>query len=93
MTHRLGVAVYSSKSSASFISDQVVAQLVGHTHANVTINVYTQLLDASLRTAVDCIGGQLFTIVLRSEMGLELTRIEWLAALDDFRNWLVREAA
>jgi len=47
---------------------------MGHTNANVTINVYMQVLDASLRTAVDRIGGELLTIVHRSEMGLELTR-------------------
>ena len=53
---------------ASWIHDKgvpgkVVAQVMGHTNADVTINVYTQVLDASLRTAVDCIGGELFTIV------------------------------
>ena len=36
---------------------------MGHTNADVTINVYTQVLDASLRTAVDRIGSELFAIV------------------------------
>jgi hypothetical protein len=35
---------------------KVVAWLMGHTNADVTINVSTQVLDASLRTAVDRIG-------------------------------------
>jgi hypothetical protein len=33
---------------------------MGRTNADVTFNVYTQVLDASLRTAVDRIGGELF---------------------------------
>jgi hypothetical protein len=53
---------------------RAVAQLMGHTNADVTINVYTQVLDASLRTAVDRIGGELFTIVHDSETGAELNR-------------------
>ena len=44
---------------------------MGHTNADVTINVYTQVLDASLRTAVDRIGGELFTIVHDAETGSE----------------------
>jgi integrase len=43
------------------VPGKVVAQLMGHTNADVTINVYTQVLDASLRTAsaVNC--SRLFT--------------------------------
>jgi hypothetical protein len=52
----------------------VVAQLMGHTNADVTINVYTQVLDASLRTAVDRSGGELFTIVHKTDKGSELSR-------------------
>jgi hypothetical protein len=48
---------------------------MGHTNADVTVNVYTQVLDASLRTAVDRIGGELFTIVHETrKCGWELTR-------------------
>lgn len=36
------------------------------------INVYTQVLDASLRTAVDRIGSELFTIVDGSELRREV---------------------
>jgi hypothetical protein len=35
---------------------KVVARLMGHTNADVTISVATQVLNASLRTAVDRIG-------------------------------------
>jgi len=41
----------------------VVAQLMGHANVDTTLNVYTQVLDGSLRDAVDKVGGELFTIV------------------------------
>jgi hypothetical protein len=40
-----------------------VAQLMGHANVDTTLNVYTQVLDGSLRAAVDKVGGELFTIV------------------------------
>jgi hypothetical protein len=40
---------------------------MGHTHLDTTLNVYTQVLDGALRTAVDKIGGELFTIVHEPE--------------------------
>jgi hypothetical protein len=55
------------------VPGKVVGQLMGHTNAEVTINLYTQVLDASLRTGVDRIGGELFTIVHGSETGSELS--------------------
>ena len=36
---------------------------MGHTNADVTLNVYTQVMDESLRTAVDRVGNRLFNIV------------------------------
>jgi hypothetical protein len=45
----------------------VVAQLMGHANVDTTLNVYTQVLDGALRTAVDKVGGELFTIVHRPE--------------------------
>ena len=48
---------------------KVRAQLMGHTNADITINVYTQVLDASLRTAVDRISGELFTIGHETDQG------------------------
>jgi hypothetical protein len=43
----------------------VVAQLMGHANVDTTLNVYTQVLDGSVRDAVEKIGGELFTIVHR----------------------------
>ena len=51
---------YASWAHDQGVPGKVVAQLMGHTNADVTFNVYTQVLDASLRTAVDRIGGELF---------------------------------
>jgi hypothetical protein len=31
--------------------------------------------------------------VTEDDLGSQLANSSWLAALDDFRNWLVREAA
>jgi integrase len=60
---------YASWAHDKGVPGKVVAQLMGHTNADVTLNVYTQVLDASLRTAVDRIGGELFTIVHKPEAG------------------------
>ena len=45
----------------------MVAQLMGHANVDTTLNVYTQVLDGSVREAVQKIGDQLFTIVHRAE--------------------------
>ena len=45
------------------VPGKVVAQLMGHANVDTTLNVYTQVLDGSLRNAVETIGGELFTIV------------------------------
>jgi integrase len=42
---------------------KVVAQLMGHAKVGTTLNVYTQVIDAALRVAVDKVGSELFTIV------------------------------
>jgi integrase len=54
---------YASWSHDKGVPGKVVAKLMGHTNADVTLNVYTQVMDDSLRTAVDRVGGELFTIV------------------------------
>ena len=54
---------YSSWSHAQGVPGKVVAQLMGHANVDTTLNVYTQVLDGSLRAAVDKIGTELFTIV------------------------------
>lgn len=58
---------YSSWSHDKGVPGKVVAQLMGHANVDTTLNVYTQVLDGSLRAAVDKVGSELFTIVHRSE--------------------------
>ena len=36
---------------------------MGHANVDTTLNIYTQVLDGSLREAVERVGGSLFTIV------------------------------
>jgi len=40
---------------------------LGHANVDTTLNVYTQVLDGSVREAVEKVGGELFTIVHNSE--------------------------
>ena len=54
---------YSSWSHAMGVPGKVTAQLMGHANVDTTINVYTQVLDGSVREAVERVGGELFTIV------------------------------
>ena len=58
---------YSSWSHDQGVPGKVVAQLMGHTNVDVTMNVYTQVLDGSLRAAVEKVGDELFTIVHQPE--------------------------
>jgi integrase len=58
---------YSSWSHERGVPGKVVAQLMGHANVDTTLNVYTQVLDGSVRDAVQKVGDQLFTIVHRSE--------------------------
>jgi hypothetical protein len=55
------------------VPGKVVAQLMGHTKVDTTLNVYTQVIDGALRTAVDKLGSELFTIVHNPEKASELT--------------------
>lgn len=54
---------YSSWSHDKGVPGKVVAQLMGHANVDTTLNVYTQVLDGSLRSAVGKVGDGLFTIV------------------------------
>jgi integrase len=58
---------YSSWSHDKGVPGKVIAQLMGHANVDTTLNVYTQVLDGALRTAVEKIGGELFTIVHKPE--------------------------
>ena len=64
---------YASWSHDKGVPGKVVAKLMGHTNADVTLNVYTQVMDDSLRTAVDRVGNELFTIVHSGEGAKELS--------------------
>ena len=64
---------YSSWSHEQGVPGKVVAQLMGHANVDTTLNVYTQVLDGSLRAAVDKIGTELFTIVQSPPGGSSLT--------------------
>jgi integrase len=54
---------YSSWAHEKGVPGKVVAQLMGHTKVDTTLNVYTQVIEGALRTAVDKVGSELFTIV------------------------------
>jgi integrase len=58
---------YSSWSHDRGVPGKVVAQLMGHANVDTTLNVYTQVLDQSLRDAVEKVGSELFTIVHRTD--------------------------
>jgi integrase len=65
---------YSSWSHDKGVPGKVVAQLMGHANVDTTLNVYTQVLDGSLRAAVETVGIELFTIVHTPEGAGALTR-------------------
>ena len=67
---------------------KVVAQLMGHAKVDTTLNVYTQVVDGSLRKAADVVGSELQTGRGAGANSLK----NWLTALDDFRNWLIQHA-
>jgi integrase len=58
---------YSSWSHDKGVPGKVVARLMGHANVDTTLNVYTQVLDGSMRDAVEKVGGELFTIVHKPE--------------------------
>lgn len=59
---------YSSWSHDKGVPGKVVAQLMGHANVDTTLNVYTQVLDESMRQAVEEVGGELFTLVRKPEV-------------------------
>ena len=58
---------YSSWSHDKGVPGKVTAQLMGHANVDTTLNVYTQVLDGSVRDAVERVAGDLFTIVHKRE--------------------------
>ena len=55
------------------MAGKVVAQLMGHANVDTTLNVYTQVLDGSVRNAVATIGDELFTNCSQNGGTTELT--------------------
>ena len=64
---------YSSWSHQAGVPGKVVAQLMGHTKVDTTLNVYTQVLDGAVRSAADRVGAKLITIVHGLASGAAVT--------------------
>lgn len=58
---------YSSWSHDRGVPGKVVAQIMSHANVDTTLNVYTQVLDGSMRDAVENVGGALLAIVHKPE--------------------------
>ncbi|MFH1575001.1 MAG: hypothetical protein ABIG68_13535 [Acidobacteriota bacterium] len=54
---------YSSWAHDKGVPGKVVAQLMGQAKVDTTLNVYTQMFNESLRSTVETVGGELFSIV------------------------------
>jgi integrase len=54
---------YSSWAHDKEVPAKVVAQIMGHTKVDTTMNVYMQALDGAARAAADRVGSELFRIV------------------------------
>ncbi len=54
---------YSSWAHDKGVPAKVVAQIMGHTKVDTTMNVYTQVLDGAARSAADRVGSELFRVV------------------------------
>ena len=76
------------------VPGKVIAELMGHAKVDTTLNVYTQVdrrltswsrRHSWLGIVHDC-------AQTGESVGANSLK-NWLAALDDFRNWLIREAA
>jgi integrase len=64
---------YSSWAHDKGVPGKVVARLMGHAKVDTTLNIYTQVLDDSMRVAVETIGNELFRIVQSPAGANELT--------------------
>ena len=85
---------YSSWAHEKGVPGKVIAQLMGHAKVDTTLNVYTQVIDGSLRRAADTVGSGIVHYCAQTGESVGANSLKnWLAALDDFRNGLIREAA
>ncbi len=54
---------YSTWAHQNGVPGKIVAQVMGHAKVDTTLNVYTQVLEGSVRAAVETVGAELFRIV------------------------------
>lgn len=66
---------YSSWSHQRGVPGKVTAQLMGHANVDTTINVYTQVLDGSVRDAVERVGSEL-NVIERNGTGATTATVE-----------------
>lgn len=64
---------YSSWAHEKGVPGKVVATLMGHAKVDTTLNVYTQVLDDSLRGAAEKVGSELITIDHKSDRASGVT--------------------
>jgi integrase len=64
---------YSSWAHEKGVPGKVVAELMGHTKVDTTLNVYTQVIDGAKRTAAREIGGGLIIIDHNREKEISVT--------------------
>ena len=82
-----------SRDVSRLITKRLGHVLMGHANVDTTLNVYTQVLDGSVRDAVEKIGGELFAIVHRHEGVAATTDWQhWCTVRDEFRNWALNAA-
>jgi integrase len=58
---------YCSWAHDKGVPEKIVAELMGHANVSTTLNVYTQVVQESLKVAVNRIGEELFSIVQSGE--------------------------
>lgn len=62
---------WTLRTHATGVPGKVVAQLMGHANVDTTLNVYTPVLDGSVRAAAEMVSRQLFKIVHNGAIAAE----------------------
>ena len=70
---RLAAASVSSWSHERGVPSKVIAELMGHSTVDMTLNTYTQVMPNALQEAVSSVSEELFRIVHSPEGRSELT--------------------
>jgi integrase len=66
---------YSSWAHAKGVPGKGIAQVMGHTKVDTTLNIYKQVIDGSVRRAAEVVGAELFTIVQNCSRARGLTSV------------------